>query len=151
MLTLKEFQKGRKKLSPAKAGELLGTDFSSEVSEVHTYEDELWIFRDEDGAYRLHIAGSEFEGTRAAMEAELYFGWYVWECVNTHTLNDLSTLMADWCAWKRIEHASADEMFAQACSAAPEDRTPEDRERISWLGYFMEAWEAATERAGEAA
>ncbi|MES2753827.1 MAG: hypothetical protein V4659_04105 [Pseudomonadota bacterium] len=101
----------------------------------------LWIYNGscyvEEGTNGFHVLidRSEWDGTKADLEARLYFGWYVSEGGDTPTLDQLSGLLAEWSAWRGLKLQSADEMILHAAGT--------DEHFLSW---FIDAWEDAERR-----
>ena len=102
--------------------------------------------------FHLIIERDSFCGTKEQMEARLWFDFAAFECIHDMewTTAELTTLLNEWCAWKGIEPASADELRVALCVNPPEDRSHEENDRIGFLEWFIYLWDHAEAReAGE--
>lgn len=92
------------------------------------------------GGHFLLIYRDSWIGTREQMEAILFFDFYTSEILDNWTHDELTVLLGEWCEWKGIEAHSADEMLHDEMTEASSDRDSETRNRIEWLGWFVDTW-----------
>lgn len=121
-------------------------DFFEGVVAVWTYQDYCFLEEHPD-SFAVHIDNKYWNGcTRDEAEARLFFDHYVSECVDDWTHERLTALLAEWCNWKGLTVASADELLAENdANEAPAAQRAEQLNRSAWLQWFIRTWEA-TER-----
>lgn len=59
-------------------------------------------------------------------------------------IDELIGELEHWCAWRRMEHASADELLARCYRKPMGDRSPSDQYEARYLRSFLDRWDAAT-------
>lgn len=155
LFTLAKFRTTGEEVSIEEGCARLGMDRSAyELTDNATsfliYDDWLYIEVAPvlPGGHGLIIERDYFTGTRAQMEAQLYFGWYVTECVAHYTLDGLSDLLAEWCDWTGLPKNSADEILCDLVETEPRDRTPAQYRQIAWLEWFSRVWDETSDQEG---
>ena len=99
---------------------------------IHIYAGDSVLI--ENGTFWAYVFHNCEGGTRENCEAYLFFEFYVSECVETAawSVDTLSALLADWCAWRGLPLQSADELILTPGLTAV---------HTTWLNWFLNTWE----------
>jgi len=102
--TLAEFRATGRRVGLIEGSELVGMHWSdwagSGVTNLIVYDKTAWI-EELPNEYRVHICQFDWAGTRAEMEARLFFDHYVDECSGSWTLAELAALLDEWIEWRQ--------------------------------------------------
>lgn len=147
MLILSQFRQSGRWATAEEADEFRSLfDPVSRNPKFRVYEGGLFMEALPVGTYALVLGNSLYRGARVDLEANMYFEFYVSECVDDPTEDDLTRLLSEWAEWKGIPIASADEMLADWLNANPDPRE-RDQSVDLWLDWFINAWDRASDRA----
>ena len=139
-ISLESFRASRQPaVSPSAGAERIRTDddFFEGAEAVIFYDNDEWMARKDTGAYWTHVGNVEKFGTQAEVKAFLFHDFYLGEVVTPDdlSLEEMTTILKDYCDHHQLPHASADELLLSA--------GPNHKEFLSWFG---DAWEEVQDR-----
>jgi len=153
-LNLEEFRKTGVALSHEELARDLQIDpddfENQDVARFWVYDGDALLLEEEPNlnmpevsVFIFPVDNKQYSGSKAEMEARLYFDWYTSEIVDPKdwTVEGIDQLIAGYADWKGLEHESLDHMFSNALAEAQQVRGGD--ETYMWLGWALNVRDAA--------
>ena len=146
MKTLEQYKQGWEETNIVSASSLIGCDWQDldQYDSVFLNENGHYIFKHDDGTFSVQCMQFETSGTLEECATWLYFNFNCGECEEPTTQEQVTQILNDFCAWKKVAPSCITEVSLAFMTKPLHNRSQDNHISIQFLNWLEHKWEEIT-------